>query len=111
MNDLIDWQAESLRLTLFRTKPIETVIPLWETLAGEKPEKVDSQPRANIIVEAGTLVPGALTHMSDSLRINWNLSPSQEQQQKTPSFPTLGALLEAKAQFIRMMIVPLLSQP
>jgi len=100
---LIDWQVESLRLTLFRAKPIETVIPLWETLTGQKPEKVDSQPRANIIIEAGTVVLGALTHISDPLRINWNLSPSQEQQQETASFPTLGSLFETKGRFIKMM--------
>ena len=98
-----DWQVESLRLTLFRAKPIETVIPLWETLTGEKPEKVDSQPRANIIVESGTVVLGSLTHSSDPLRINWILSPSQGQQQKTASFPTLGSLFETKDQFIKMM--------
>ena len=98
-----DWQVESLRLTLFRSKPIETVTPLWVTLTGEKPEKVDSQPRANIIAEAGTVVLGYLTHISDPLRINWTLSPSQEQQQKTASFPTLGSLLEIKGQFIKMM--------
>jgi len=100
---LIDWQVESLRLALFRAKPIETVIPLWETLTGEKPEKVDSQPRANIIVENGTVVLGSLTHRSDPLRINWILSPSQEQQHKTASFPTLGSLFEIKGQFIKMM--------
>ncbi len=100
---MIDWQVESLRLTLFRAKPIETVIPLWETLTGEKPEKVDSQPRANIIIEEGTVVLGSLTHMSDPLRINWTLSPSQEQQQKTASFPTLGSLFETKGQFFKMM--------
>ena len=103
MNDLIDWQAESLRLTLFRTKPIETVIPLWETLAGEKPEKVDSQPRANIIVEEGVVVLGSLKHISDPLRINWNLLPSQEQQKKAEPFPTLGSLSETKGHFIKMM--------
>ena len=100
---MIDWQVESLRLVLFRAKPIETVIPLWGTLTGEKPEKVDSQPRANIIVESGTVVLGALTHSSDPLRINWILSPSQGQQQKTASFPTLGSLFETKDQFIKMM--------
>ena len=100
---MTDWQVESLRLTLFRAKPIETVIPLWETLTGEKPEKVDSQPRANIIVENGTVVLGSLTHISDPSRISWNLSPSQEQQQKTVSFPTLGSLFETKGQFIKMM--------
>lgn len=100
---MIDWQVESLRLILFRSKPIETVIPLWETLTGEKPEKVDSQPRANIIVEEGTVVFGSLTHISNPLMINWNLSPSQEQQRKTASFPTLGSLSETKGQFIKMM--------
>ncbi len=98
-----DWQAETLRLTLFRAKPIETVIPLWETLTGDKPEKVDSQPRANMIVENGTVVLGSLTHRSDPLRINWILSPSQEQQKKTASFPTLGSLFETKSQFIKMI--------
>ena len=100
---MIDWQVESLRFTLFRAEPIQTVVPLWETLTGEKPEKVDSQPRANMITEAGTVVLGALTHISDPFRINWNLSPSQEQQQKTASFPTLGSLFEIKGQFIKMM--------
>jgi hypothetical protein len=41
--------------------------------------------------------------VSDPLRISWNLSPSQEQQQKTTSFPTLGSLFETKGQFINMM--------
>ncbi len=100
---MIDWQVESLRLTLFRAKPIETVIPLWETLTGEKPERVDSQPRANTITESGTVVLGSLTHSSDPLRINWILSPSQEQQKETASFPTLGSLFETKDQFIKMM--------
>ncbi len=100
---MIDWQVESLRLVLFRAKPIETVVPLWGTLTGEKPEKVDSQPRANIIVESGTVVLGSLTHSSDPLRITWHLSPSQEQQQKTTSFPVLGSLFEIKDQFIKMM--------
>ena len=100
---MIDWQVASLRLTLFRTKPIETVIPLWETLTGEKPEKVDSQPRANIIVEEGVVVLGSLKHISDPLRINWNLLPSQEQQKKAEPFPTLGSLSETKGHFIKMM--------
>ena len=100
---MIDWQVESLRVVLFRAKPIETVMPLWDTLTGEKPEKVDSQPRANIIIESGTVVLGSLTHISDPLRISWILSPSQEQQQKTTSFPTLGSLFETKRQFIKMI--------
>jgi len=100
---VIDWQVESLRLTLFRSKPIETLIPLWETLTGEKPEKVDSQPRANIIVEEGVVVLGSLKHISDPLRINWNLLPSQEQQKKAEPFPTLGSLSETKGHFIKMM--------
>ena len=100
---MIDWQVESLRLTLFRSKPIETLIPLWETLTGEKPEKVDSQPRANIIVEEGVVVLGSLKHISDPLRINWNLLPSQEQQKKAEPFPTLGSLSETKGHFIKMM--------
>ena len=85
-----DWQVESLRFTLFRTRPVEIVIPLWETLTREKPEKVDSQPRANIITEEGTVVLGSLTHISDPLKINWVLSPSQEQQERTPSFAKLS---------------------
>jgi hypothetical protein len=100
---MIDWQVESLRLTLFRSKPIESVMPLWETLTGEKPEKVDSQPRMNMIAEYGTVALGALTHISDPLRISWNLLPSQEQQQKAAPFPTLGSLFETKDQFIKMM--------
>ncbi len=100
---MTDWQVESLRLALFRAKPIETVTPLWETLTGEKPEKVDSQPRAKIIIESGNVVLGSLTHISDPVRISWNLSPSQEQQQRTASFPTLGSLFETKGQFIKMM--------
>jgi len=100
---MIDWQVESLRLSLFRAKPIETVTPLWETLTGEKPEKIDSQPRANIIMEAGKVILGELTHMSDPLRINWNLSPPRERQQATSSFTTLGSLLETKNQFIQIM--------
>jgi len=100
---MIDWQVESLRLSLFRAKPIEAVTPLWETLTGEKPEKIDTQPRANIIIETGKVVLGILTHMSDPLRINWSLSLSQENQQVTNSFPTLGSLLETKNQFIQLM--------
>ena len=98
-----DWQVESLRFTLFRTRPVEIVTPLWETFTREKPEKVDSQPRANIITEEGTIILGSLTHTSDPLRINWVLSPSQEQQERTPSFPTLGSLFQIKGQFISMM--------
>lgn len=102
---MFDWQVQSLRLVLFRDKPIETVISLWETLTGEKPEKVDSQPRANIIIEEGTFVLGSLRHISDPLRITWNFSPSQEQQQTAllPALPTLGSLFETKSQFIKMM--------
>ena len=100
---LIDWQVESLRFTLFRTRPIETAIPLWQTLTGEKPEKFDSQPRLNRIIEEGTVVLGYLNHTSDSVRIEWNLSPSLEQQQKTASFPTIGPLFQIKGQFIQMM--------
>jgi hypothetical protein len=99
-----DWKVESLRLTLFRTKPIETVIPLWQNFAGEKPEKVDFRPRDNVIVEEGTIVLGSLVHMSDPLRINWTLSPSEEQQKKTTSFPFLGPLSEVKGQFLNIMI-------
>lgn len=99
---MIDWQVELLRLTLFRSKPVETVVPLWEKLTGEKPEKVDSQPRANIITEEGTFVLGSLVHKSDPLRIDWILSPSQEKQTTEP-FPTLGSLFEKKDQFIKIM--------
>lgn len=99
---MTDWQVESLRFTLFRTRPVKIVLPLWETLTRERPEKVDSQPRANIITEQGTIILGSLIHTSDPLRINWVLSPSQEQQQTTPSFPTLGSLSKIKAQFINM---------
>lgn len=99
----MDWQVESLRLTIFRATPVNDIVPFWEKLTGEKPEKVDIQPRDNIIIEEGRVVLGSLTHVSDHLRINWNLSPSQEQQQKTVSFPTLGSLSETKDQFIKMM--------
>jgi hypothetical protein len=100
---MIDWQVESLRLTLFRAKPTETIIPLWETLTRERPEKVELQPRANIIIEEGTVVLGSLTHTSDPFRVNWTLSPSQEQQRRTDSFPTLGSLSQTKSHFIKMM--------
>ena len=100
---MIDWQVESLRFTLFRTRPIKTPMPIWQTLIGEKPEKIDSQPRANRITEEGTVVLGHLSHTSDTLRIDWNLSPSLEQQQRAISFPTLGPLFQVKDQFLHMM--------
>ncbi len=100
---MTDWQVESLRFTLFRTRPIKTAMPLWQTLTGEKPEKFDSQPRANRITEEGTIVLGHLNHTSDSFRVDWNLSPSLEQQQRAVSFPTLGSLFQIKGQFIQMM--------
>ena len=88
--------------TLFRAKPIETVIPLWETLAGEKPEKIDFQPRANTITEEGAIVLGSLIHASDPIRINWILSPSQEKR-RTELFPVLGSLTEINTQFVKLM--------
>ena len=100
---MLDWQVGQLRLTLFRAKPIETVAPLWETLAGEKPERVDSQPRANIIIEEGNTVLGYLTHTSNPIRIDWTLVPSQEQQKEATFFPSIGPLLETKEQFINIM--------
>jgi hypothetical protein len=98
-----DWQVESLRFTLFRATPSKAVIPLWETLTREKPDKVELQPRANIITEQGTLVLGSLTHTSDPFRAEWTLSPSQEQQRRSTSFPTLGSFHQMKDQFLKMM--------
>lgn len=98
-----DWQVQSLRFTLFRTEPTASVVSLWETLTGQKPEKYDSQPRANRIVEEGTVVLGSLAHISDPFTVTWTLSPSQEQQQRADSFPTLGSLVQIKGQFIQMM--------
>ena len=100
---MIDWQVESLRFTLFRAIPSETVIPLWETLTREKPEKVEFQPRRNTILEQGIIVLGCLTHTSDPFRTDWTLSPSQEQQRKTESFPILGPLSQTKEYFIKMI--------
>ena len=98
-----NWQAQSLRLTIFRSAPIDQVVPLLENLTGEKPTKVDSQPRDNIIREEGPTILGTLVHVSNPIRIDWHLIPSQEQQQKAVAFPMLGSVAEVKSQFFKLM--------
>jgi len=100
---LSNWQAQSLRLTIFRSAPIDQVVPLLENLTGEKPTKVDSQPRDNIIREEGPTILGTLVHVSNPIRIDWHLIPSQEQQQKAVAFPMLGSVAEVKSQFFKLM--------
>lgn len=98
-----DWQLESLRFTLFRSVPIDSVVPLWETLTGEKPERIDSQPRASMIRETGDLGFGFLIHLSTPATISWNLAPSQEQQKSTKSSAVLGNSKEAKERFFSLL--------
>lgn len=97
-----DWQVESFRLTVFRFAPIHQVEPLWENFTGEKPAKVDSQPRDNIIREEGPIPLGTLVHFSNPIRIDWVLAPSQEQQ-KVTTLPVLGSFTEVGEPFVELI--------
>ncbi|MBN2238178.1 MAG: hypothetical protein JW712_00250 [Dehalococcoidales bacterium] len=97
---MVDWKVESLRLTLFRANPGESVSPNWETLTGESPEKVDSQPRAKLISESGFFFIGNLVYRADPIGINWILSPTEEQQQQATSFVALGPFSDIKNSFV-----------
>lgn len=106
---MINWQVELLRLTIFRATPTDQVVPLWENLTGEKPVKVDSQPRTNIIHEEGPYMDGTLIHVSNPIRIDWFLTPGEEQMRES-AFPILGPFAEIKDNFIQLMSKWLISE-
>ena len=68
----------------------------------EKPEKVDVQPRINLLQEEGTIDLGTLVHVSSPTRIDWHLIASQEKQQKV-GFQVLGPLDQVTDYFIALM--------
>lgn len=97
------WQVQSLRLTVFRQSPADTVTPVLEQMIGEKPTKVDYQPRDNVIREEIPIILGNLIHIANPIRTDFHLQPSEEQLKETSSFPVIGTYSEINKQFIELI--------
>lgn len=75
-SDVIEWKAESLRMTAFPSPGSVLGEPpnWWETAVGEPPENRVSQPKVAVTQEQGRFSTGVLTLISQPGRIDWLLT-------------------------------------
>jgi hypothetical protein len=78
--DKPNWQAESLRLSIFLSPSIEFKgADSWKSTIGSEPESRTVRPARGELVEAGSYLGNTLTLSVQPGRVDWLLTPSQTQ--------------------------------
>jgi hypothetical protein len=98
------WQAESLRLTLFRSQP--GPIPeqtWWSELVGEDPLEQKVQPRVQTRHEEGTFKKGKLILGIAPDRIDWVYAIDKNREPDAVGIFTIGSFPEALGDFLDRM--------
>lgn len=93
------WNAESLRLTVFTSMPIDVLVvqAWWEAVGGSRPEAVNSKPNLGISSVEGAWGDGRLVCTSAPGRIDWHYVPSFKDD--VPGRDDLGPYLEVEDNF------------
>ena len=95
-----DWQAETLRLSLFLSPTADTSLDLsWEKLTGELPESVESNPRLGTRQESGGFSSGVLALVVRPQRIDCVLGPRETDDISDVSFLSIAPFALALEQF------------
>lgn len=103
------WQVELFRLSLFLSPTTETETALsWESLVGESPASLESQPRLGIQQESGPYNAGVLTLVQQPQRVDCVFSALE---QKENSFGYIGPLRETLQSFTEISLRALAKSP
>jgi hypothetical protein len=112
--ELHEWNAETLRLTLFTSAVIEVAgLSWWESVVGEPPEAHNLRPREGRLEESGRILDGTcnLTLQCEPQRIDWLLIPVIVADQELTDFPSFATLPEALGLFRRLLVPWLVHAP
>jgi hypothetical protein len=112
--DLNDWNAETLRLTLFAKAAIEVAgISWWESVVGEPPEAHNLRPREGRLEESGRIFDGKcnLTLQCEAQRIDWLLTPVIVADQELTEFPSFATFPDALELFQSLLVPWLVHAP
>ncbi len=97
-----DWNAESLRLTVFQTPVAQIADPTWwSDLVGEPPESRISRPRVGGQQEEGSFERGRLVLRNQPTRIDWLYNADIGEVQD--NIPTIGSVHDARNVFLELM--------
>lgn len=105
-----EWQAESLRLTVFLTDMIDpSESPFWESLVGRAPDEMRNVPRQQLATEEGPYLDGRLRVEVRQDRVDWRLSFDP----RSPSLrlPTIGPYHAIEPHFRALMKKWLIDSP
>lgn len=100
------WQAESLRLTLFRNQP--GPIPeqtWWNEVVGEDPLEQNVQPRVQLRQEVGPFQKGRLILGIGRDRIDWVYAIETNREPDADGIFTIGSFPEALEGFLDLMYI------
>ena len=99
----IDWQAQSLRLTVFLSAPLDLGVTatLWKSATGDDPEIDDSRPREGVRRQAGPFGDWYLETVIAPARVDWVLAPKvDDPQPRAEPSPYCERLDKAMSAFI-----------
>src|ERR1051326_6486099 len=86
-----NWQAESLRMTLFLAPNVQPADESrWIKVTGTQPENSTAKPNRGELVEAGIFQGVNLTLSVQPGRIDWVVSPNLSQEDEPSGLKTLG---------------------
>ena len=100
---LNDWQTESLRLSAFLVDVIDpTQTRYWESLVGNMPDELRSQPQQQLATEEGPFLNGRLRVEARSNRFDWRLV--HDLKNSSHEFPGLGSYDALESRFRDLML-------
>jgi hypothetical protein len=112
--ELHEWNAETMRLTLFPKEGVEAAgLSWWQSVIGEPPESHTLRPREGKLEESGRIADGQcnLTLQCEARRIDWLFTPSISPEQELTEFPSFAKLPEALALYRRLLLPWLVHAP
>jgi hypothetical protein len=99
-----NWQAESLRLTVFLATNVQLKDEGWWTkVTGADPENKTAKPNRGELVEAGIYQGNALTLSVQPGRVDWILSPNVSLEDNLSEIRSVGSFEGAGATFSAIM--------
>lgn len=102
----IQWQAESLRMTVFlEPQAPRPQIKTWRDLVGTPPEEQHLQRSENLLVEQGRYKDRLLQLTIQPPRVDWKLLPlpPEAEEPETPAFRIMGPWAESVRLFVPLM--------
>lgn len=89
-----EWEAVNLRLTAFayQVDPVPAAAGTWARVVGSEPDKQTSRPKTGELAEEGAFQTGVLNFNTQPGRLEWRLSPAQQQNLIPFTIPTLSSV-------------------